>query len=668
MNTPTVPPPAYSTSDPQAGPENGPPAFEPGPSAPVLVNEKISLIHPKDDNNTLSPSQGARASVKEVLPTPPFFEIGGQNVSGFGLVTSNEICAHLSLLGAFARLKASVKSQKGPDVRRSADELWAIYLARAVDRFAKWAERGIYYSRGEVRKMREEEVPPLDVLMAWHAYMLNPRVYYEDGIREKSRLSNIPAFPIRLVNLILDSNTLLPLNPSPERRNQFELATGEPWVAPLRTTLSDTTMVPCPRCEEKTMTEVCWVTDENTGFAQHGFKARCHVCMGVFDRHAMMVRGFCDDVIKARDGLQGKVGAPDLLIAGTLLDWRTGELDIVKAVRNNQVLLKEFLSPALIKFNRGDWLAGSFNYSIEQVETALRRGLVARGGQQQCITRYCAWLNIMSKFTKGMLVPTLVSDLVWHTHQLKHEAYRAQTLSLFGRFPDHDDKIEENKLSDAYDQTAKYWEEQYGVPYHVCGCIHPPFQKSNGAIATISKFFKGKSKGSSEFVNTHPELIPTDDYDATVTHPSEHNGILITGQSLTENRQVLRAKQHAKWDKQIRASLEKGKVPPNGWEATSVRRAEEHNQSFTRPFPDPNLMPVVPFGAETCATYDGRVLQGNKLAQLPADGMFSAGVCAAGMGYYGSMGACGGGGGSACGGGGCGGGGCGGGGCGGGGS
>jgi hypothetical protein len=36
-----------------------------------------------------------------------------------------------------------------------------------------------------------------------------------------------------------------------------------------------------------------------------------------------------------------------------------------------------------MQFTRGDWLAGSFNYSIKHVETSLKDALASRGGGQQ---------------------------------------------------------------------------------------------------------------------------------------------------------------------------------------------------------------------------------------------------------------------------------------------
>ncbi|KAF8603071.1 hypothetical protein BDV93DRAFT_178907 [Ceratobasidium sp. AG-I] len=685
-------PPVYSASD-AAKDNEGPPAFAPGPSAPPVLADSKPPLEQTNDSRPAPLPQRARAPSGSAPDsfTPPSLLIGTHTLEPFDLVTIPEIQSHLSFLGAFARLKAQVKSQKGPDVRGSVDELWATYIARAVDRFAKWVDKVIYHQTGsDLRELAEVDVPPLDVLMAWHTYMLNPRVYFEDGARKKSELWKISSFPLNLVDKILDLDTLVALHPSTERQQRFESLTGQPWAAPLNTTLSDTTFIPCPRCEDKTPTEVCWITDENTGFAQHDFKARCHACMGVFDRNAMMVRSLCDDIIQVRIGLEDKTGLKaKTFIAGTLLNWQSGLTEPSSATKNNRVLLKHFLSPAMMRFTRGDWLAGSFDYSIQQVEASLKAGLSSRGAMQQvtrilsyyrspnypfsielcgailrqgyfidkmvnmgwaephtfdddpltlirCISRYNAWLDVMSQLAQKMLVPTLaIQDLAWHTHQLKHSAYRKDTLTLIGQFVDHDDKIEDNKLSDAYDKTAKYWEQRWGVPYHVCGCTHPPSRKPSNPVATLSKLFRGKSKAPPEFVNPSPQLISTHDCDSSDTHPSEHNSVLVVGQPISESRRFNRTTQHAKWDKQIQSDLSKGKLPADGFEGTNMRRSGGHDQGFMRPIPDLNLMPVVPYGAETCAAYDGGVLDGSKLPKATWDGSYAAGMCAIGMGLYG---------------------------------
>ncbi|KAF8598557.1 hypothetical protein BDV93DRAFT_336804 [Ceratobasidium sp. AG-I] len=186
-------PPVYSASDATKDNE-GPPAFEPGTSAPpVLADSKLPLDQ-TDDGGLASLPQRARAPSGSA-PTsfiPPSLRIGTHTLGPFDLVTIPEIRAHLSFLGAFARLKAQVKSQKGSDVRGSVDELWATYIARAVDRFAKWVDKVVHHQTGsDLRELAVVDVPPLDVLMAWHTYMLNPRVYFEDGARKKSKLWKI---------------------------------------------------------------------------------------------------------------------------------------------------------------------------------------------------------------------------------------------------------------------------------------------------------------------------------------------------------------------------------------------------------------------------------------------------------------------------------------------
>ncbi|KAG8717576.1 hypothetical protein FRC09_014057 [Ceratobasidium sp. 395] len=314
MNNWNTTPPAIDPSVLENSPGNTPFGFEPGSSVPAALVDKRPSLDAKEDNKVASIlPERARAPSPSDFPAPQSFKIGTKVIGAFELVSIPEIRSHLAFLGAFARLKASVKSQKGPDVRDSADELWAIYVARAAD-------RGLGDFDGEVRDMKEEEVPPLDVLMAWHTYLLNPRVYYEDGLRAKSKLFYIRAFPLDLVYHILNMDSFLPLDPTPKRQSQFELATGQPWTAPLNTTRLDTTTVPCPRCREGTVTEVHWVTSENTGFAQHKFKAQCD-CAPVIGlpltTHAqtMMVRALCDDIISVRASLVDQSDVPKIFMS-----------------------------------------------------------------------------------------------------------------------------------------------------------------------------------------------------------------------------------------------------------------------------------------------------------------------------------------------------------------
>jgi hypothetical protein len=144
----------------------------------------------------------------------------------------DETIAHLKTLECFYRLKQTIASTDGifginnakiVDIARTsslangdgadeflprlAEKRWAIYVSRAVDRFHVWIstaitaapiltmaeleERGkngqIVIDSGRVRYQMppndKYNIPPVDVLMVWHAYMLNPRAYLEDCVR-----------------------------------------------------------------------------------------------------------------------------------------------------------------------------------------------------------------------------------------------------------------------------------------------------------------------------------------------------------------------------------------------------------------------------------------------------------------------------------------------------
>ncbi|KAK6008736.1 hypothetical protein QM012_000639 [Aureobasidium pullulans] len=157
--------------------------------------------------------------------------------------------AHLKLLECFYRLKQKIASTDGlfdissdilgeinqtPPQKNAhndkdnmkltllAEKRWQVYVSRAVDRFSRWRYSlepdADYYtlnqavtSKGDVLADRvkpekanplsfaAENLPPIDVLMVWHSYMLNPRAYLEDCAREgRMRLWHTP-FPLQIV-------------------------------------------------------------------------------------------------------------------------------------------------------------------------------------------------------------------------------------------------------------------------------------------------------------------------------------------------------------------------------------------------------------------------------------------------------------------------------------
>ncbi len=86
------------------------------------------------------------------------------------------------------------------------------------------------------------------------------------------------------------------------------------------------------------------------------------------------------------------------------------------------------------------------------------------------LTKYQRFTDIMAAHPTKVAVPTLDVDLAWHTHQLSPFAYYSYTVGKSRRFVDHDDKIDEDKLSSSFQWTSKTYQEKYNEVYSECTC------------------------------------------------------------------------------------------------------------------------------------------------------------------------------------------------------
>lgn len=94
----------------------------------------------------------------------------------------------------------------------------------------------------------------------------------------------------------------------------------------------------------------------------------------------------------------------------------------------------------------------------------------ARDTMSRLTTKYERFIQIMWKHPTKMVVPTLDVDLAWHTHQLKPSHYYYYTVSKTGKFIDHDDKIDQDKLSRCFEWTTKTYQSMFGEVYSECTC------------------------------------------------------------------------------------------------------------------------------------------------------------------------------------------------------
>jgi hypothetical protein len=85
-------------------------------------------------------------------------------------------------------------------------------------------------------------------------------------------------------------------------------------------------------------------------------------------------------------------------------------------------------------------------------------------------TRYRNFLTLLRLHPGHTIVPTLDIDLVWHTHQCAPAEYAASTEAVVGRFINHDDTIAKISLSVSYDATRTFYRVRFGDEYLMCGC------------------------------------------------------------------------------------------------------------------------------------------------------------------------------------------------------
>ncbi|KAG8765202.1 hypothetical protein FRC15_007150, partial [Serendipita sp. 397] len=244
------------------------------------------------------------------LPTPSYseyptslpahFPIGSYQPTP--LVSVTELQAHLRLLGAFHKLKEDVQSQVEGIAATNKELGWVIFVNRAVYRFFAWTAATWNKSSPTLSEMY---IPPLDVIMIWHTYLLNPRAFFEDAHRMSTTYcTNLIAteeMPLTLISSLIDPQTLDPLPPSETRQLFFEQVSQMPYHMPMVTDYSDILTLNCPFCAHPNQS-VRWVADGESGFAQTNFSHVCDQCGTSFNKSNIGVRRFCEEVTRRRTG------------------------------------------------------------------------------------------------------------------------------------------------------------------------------------------------------------------------------------------------------------------------------------------------------------------------------------------------------------------------------
>ena len=111
--------------------------------------------------------------------------------------------------------------------------------------------------------------------------------------------------------------------------------------------------------------------------------------------------------------------------------------------------------------------------------------------------KYLRFMAIIAAHPNEAAVPTLDVDLAWHTHQLSPRSYLAFTVAKTKTLVDHNDKVDEDKLSLSFERMCKIYMERYDEPYSECTCWYcESIRVMNASGAFSNKLFASKDEKS----------------------------------------------------------------------------------------------------------------------------------------------------------------------------
>lgn len=188
-----------------------------------------------------------------------------------------------------------------------------------------------------------------------------------------------------------------------------------------------------------------------------------------------------------------------------------------------------------------------------------------RDTMARLIKKYDKFMMLIQLNPSKTCVPTLDIDLAWHTHQLSPSAYYRKTTYMTNKFIDHDDKIEEDKLSDSFEWTTRAYQERYSEVYSECTCWYcETVRTSNTGSLSRMLGVSTQERVTQDFHNSgQANLCPPD----KSAHISAHNAVRPQAPSARDRvRDYARARQYRQlelnYEKACRRAGKKGRALP----------------------------------------------------------------------------------------------------------
>ncbi|KAI0954511.1 hypothetical protein AcW1_006386 [Taiwanofungus camphoratus] len=420
----------------------------------------------------------------------------------------------------------------------------------------------------------------MDVLMVWHAYMLNPGWYAEDCTRVPI-LKTLQTLGDWFLPALVRMGDLSQFKPTPAREKTWQSQTRTPFDPLEAAAAIGSRTVECPECLAGV--ESPFLTDAGTGYAQPAFTVVCEQCKFVITKEKLGVAKLVRDVVRDREVGHGAY------LAGTL-HTQTNAADTRRASNvKNRILQAPSFKKSNEKMSGRVWekeILSKMDYSMPKIQASVAVVMKAGGGRmarrilaaytddrpfsidlvgavvRQCsyvdkmyalgwtgfgffddsedarvlihaTARYHAFLDLMASSPTSFFVPTLDIDLVWHSHQLTGSRYENDCLKYVGRHIDHDDKVEETLLATSFDVTCRAWQQRFNVPYMHCGCPLPGATIGE-RLGRLARLVRGAP-------HAPPASLQPPDYQGALaaTHPSDHNAVRVrsgTHESARERR------------------------------------------------------------------------------------------------------------------------------------
>lgn len=436
---------------------------------------------------------------------------------------------------------------------------------------------------------------PSDILMVWHAFMLNPRCYLEDCYRQDMMSLWNGGMPWSAVNASIDAST--------GRYDPGEAAVQDfTAVFPINWSNIDDPDIKSFQCPKAACRNTCtapWTTLSRTDLlnwasyanaslpfpAGHGYgdpqlHSQCTSCSTTLDHDMLRVGKFVRDSDRLMDDdanavpmpgtildAYGTIGneaagvyprlVPNQLLRAMLREkdsrsqWKsvTDIRDAIELAVHDKGLVKQsnkvdggFLRQSartMMRKMMSRYWTNSSIFSLDLVGAVIRQGAFVEKMENidwlhsptglstmaRLVTKYSRFFSIMASRLDQTSVPTLDVDLLWHTNQLTPANYYGLCMENTepSTFIDHDDKIGETKLHDAFSQTTKIYQKRYKEPYSECTCWYCESVRASLDPATSRLLSRSSALHAAEERMLYDPSNPVPSDQERSPHISTHN-------------------------------------------------------------------------------------------------------------------------------------------------